>query len=190
VKITHTRLPDVLLIEPVRHADARGFFMESFRRDVFAAHVPGVSFVQDNHSMSVRAGTVRGLHYQRAPMAQGKLIRVSAGAVLDVAVDVREGSPTFGMHVAVELSADNAHQLWIPPGFLHGFCTLQDKTEVQYKVTCSYSAAHDGAVLWNDPGLDIAWPAIADAGLLSPKDAIAPRLRDAGVLFAAGTALS
>jgi dTDP-4-dehydrorhamnose 3,5-epimerase len=187
LKMTPTRLPDVLLVAPTRHGDARGFFMESFRQDVFSAHVPGVTFVQDNHSLSEAAGTVRGLHYQRAPHAQGKLVRVTAGAVLDVAVDVRAGSPTYGQHVAVELSAANALQLWVPPGFLHGFCTLEPRTEVQYKVTACYSAAHDGAVAWNDPDLGIAWPGIANEALLSPKDAQAPRLADAGVLFPFGS---
>ncbi len=186
MKFTPTRLPDVLLIEPPRHGDVRGFFMETFRADVFGAHVPGVSFVQDNHSRSEAAGTVRGLHYQSAPKAQGKLIRVTAGAVLDVAVDVRAGSPTYGHHVAVELSADNALQLWVPPGFLHGFCTMRPSTEVQYKVTDYYSPAHDGTVAWNDPDLGIAWPDVANAALLSAKDANAPRLRNAGVLFPAG----
>jgi dTDP-4-dehydrorhamnose 3,5-epimerase len=187
LNITPTRLPDVLLIAPTRHGDARGFFMESFRHDVFSSHVPGVTFVQDNHSLSEAAGTVRGLHFQRAPHAQGKLLRVTAGAVLDVAVDARASSPTYGQHVAVELSATNALQLWVPPGFLHGFCTLEPSTEVQYKVTDYYSAAHDGAVSWNDPELGIVWPTIANGALLSAKDAKAPRLRDLGVLFPAGS---
>ena len=125
-----------LLLTPKRHGDARGFFSEVFRQDVFDAAVGGaVGFVQDNHSVSKMKGVLRGLHFQRPPFAQGKLVRVTKGAVLDVAVDARVGSPTYGRHVAAELSADNWSQLWVPPGFLHGFCTLSDEVEFLYKVT-------------------------------------------------------
>jgi dTDP-4-dehydrorhamnose 3,5-epimerase len=186
VKIEKTALPGALLITPKTFGDERGAFMEAFRRDVFAEAVPGVSFVQDNVSLSTRKGTVRGLHYQRPPMGQGKLVRCGCGAILDVAVDVRHGSPTYGRHVAVELSAENRRQLWVPVGFLHGFCTLTDDTEVLYKVTAHYSQAHDGAVAWSDPDLGIAWPVDAASAILSAKDAAAPRLRDAGVLFTMG----
>ena len=181
-----TALDGVLVITPKRHDDARGAFMETFRQDVFDRHVAGQLFVQDNHSVSARRGTVRGLHFQRDPMAQGKLVRCTKGVILDVAVDVREGSPTFGRHVAVELSPANARQLWVPAGFLHGFCTLVDDTEVIYKVTSYYSPAHDAAVRWNDPDLAIAWPITADEAQLSPKDAAAPLLRDIAAPFPRG----
>ena len=181
--IDRTALEGVLIFTPKRIEDARGSFMECFRRDVFEAHAPGVGFVQDNLSLTRRRGSVRGLHYQRPPMAQGKLVRCGRGAILDVAVDVREGSPQYGRHVAVELSEENARQLWVPAGFLHGFCTLADDAEVLYKVTAHYSAAHDGGVRFDDPDLGIAWPEFVDPSLLSPKDAAAPRLRDVGVLF-------
>jgi dTDP-4-dehydrorhamnose 3,5-epimerase len=185
MRVISTDLRDVLVIEPRRHADERGFFMETFREEWLSRERRGQPFVQDNHSCSLRRGTVRGLHFQRPPMAQGKLVRVVRGRVLDVAVDVREGSASYGRHVAVELSADNALQLWIPPGFLHGFCTLEDDTEVLYKVTAPWSAAHDGAVLWNDPDLGISWPVTAAEAILSAKDAAAPRLADSGLLFPA-----
>ncbi len=178
MQVDRTALDGVLLITPKRHEDARGSFTETFRQDVFDKHVPGTRFVQDNHSVSARRGTVRGLHFQREPMAQGKLVRCTVGAILDVAVDVREGSSTFGRHVAVELSGANGQQLWVPAGFLHGFCTLVDATEVIYKVTSFYSPAHDAGVLWNDPDLGVPWPVKEDEASLSPKDAAAPRLKD------------
>jgi dTDP-4-dehydrorhamnose 3,5-epimerase len=137
-----------------------------------------VLFVQDNHSRSAQRHTLRGLHFQRPPRAQGKLVRVGRGAVLDVAVDVRHGSPHYGRHVVAELSDANGHQLWVPPGFLHGFVTLTDETDVLYKVTEYYSPDHDGAVRWNDPDIGIAWPADLSDPVLSAKDAAAPRLRD------------
>lgn len=172
-----------LLITPVRHGDARGFFSEVFRQDVFLKAAGPVDFVQDNHSLSARRGTLRGLHFQAPPAAQGKLVRVTRGAVLDVAVDIRKGSSTYGRHVAVELSAENWRQLWVPPGFLHGFLTLTDSTEFLYKVTSHYSPAHDGAVVWNDPDIGIDWP-IPEAELtLSDKDRKAPRLRDLPPVF-------
>jgi dTDP-4-dehydrorhamnose 3,5-epimerase len=164
----------LLLLTPKRHGDGRGTFAEVFREDVFQAHVPGIRFVQENHSVSALQGTVRGLHCQRPPRAQGKLVRVTRGAILDVAVDARAGSATFGQHVAVELSAENWQQLWIPTGFLHGFCTLTEGAEVLYKVTDTYSAAHDAGVRWNDPALGIAWPVSEIAAILSDKDRDAP----------------
>lgn len=181
-----TPLSDVLILTPRRHGDVRGSFMEAFRQDVFDQKVPGVAFVQDNQSWSAKTGTVRGLHFQRPPMAQGKLVRVIKGAILDVAVDVRAGSATYGRHVSVELSADNARQLWIPSGFLHGFCTLTDDTEVLYKATQYYSPPHDGAVSWRDPALAIAWPVSESDAILSDKDAGAPWLRDLPPMFAQG----
>lgn len=172
MKIDRLDIAGLLLIEPIRRSDARGCFSETFRADVFEAAAGPVRFVQDNQSRSVRKGTVRGLHYQKAPRGQGKLVRVLKGAILDVAVDARAGSPTFGRHVAVELSEANWRQLYIPDGFLHGFCTLTDDVDVTYKVTDFYSPDHDAAVRWDDPVLGIAWP-IAEP-VLSDKDRVAP----------------
>ncbi|HRK23396.1 MAG TPA: dTDP-4-dehydrorhamnose 3,5-epimerase [Beijerinckiaceae bacterium] len=167
-----------VLVTPVRIGDSRGFFSESFRADKFEAEIGPTRFVQDNQSLSVVRGTIRGLHYQKAPHAQGKLIRVLRGAVFDVAVDIRKQSKTFGRHVAVELSSDNGQQLWVPPGFLHGFCTLCDNVEVMYKVTDYYSPACDAAVRWNDPDIGIRWPIAEAEAQLSAKDQTAPWLRD------------
>jgi dTDP-4-dehydrorhamnose 3,5-epimerase len=167
-----------MLITPTRFGDSRGYFMETFRQSLFAEHVGPVEFLQDNQSRSVESGTIRGLHFQADPMAQGKLVRCIAGALLDVAVDIRSNSPTFGRHVAVELTAENGKQLWIPPGFAHGFCTLTPDTEISYKVTNYYSAEHDRGLLWNDPALDIRWPVEADKAVLSDKDKRQPSLFD------------
>lgn len=174
MQITRLDIDGLLLIEPKKIGDARGFFSETFRADRFEAEAGPVRFVQDNQSLSARKGTLRGLHYQRAPRGQGKLIRVLAGAILDVAVDARPGSPSYGRHVAVELSAANWRQLYVPHGFLHGFCTLCDDTEVVYKVTDFYSAEHDGGIRWNDPALAICWPFGEDEMTLSEKDKAAP----------------
>lgn len=173
----------LFLITPRRHVDERGFFAEVFRQDLFEGAIGPFRFVQDNHSRSGAKGTLRGLHFQAPPRAQGKLVRVTRGAVLDVAVDARAGSASYGRHIAVELSAENGQQLWIPPGFLHGFCTLTDDTEFLYKVTDYYSAAHDGAVAHDDPDLAIRWPFAPDQLTLSPKDRAAGRLRDLAPLF-------
>jgi len=171
-------------LTPKRHGDGRGFFSEVFRIDVFEAATGPVRFVQDNHSRSAKAGTLRGLHFQRDPRAQAKLVRVTRGAVIDVAVDIRHGSPTYGQHVAVELSEENWKQLWVPAGFLHGFVTLTDDTEFLYKVTDTYSGEHDACVAWNDPDLAIAWPVPPPGGwIFSEKDGRAPRLKDLGMLF-------
>ena len=139
--------------------------------------------MQDNHIRSPRRGTLRGLHYQLPPAAQGKLIRVTRGAIFDVAVDIRRGSPTFGQHAAVVLSADNWHQLWIPAGFAHGYCTLEDDTEVQYKVTDFYSPAHERGIAWDDPSLAIAWPVDIEA-MLSERDRMLPHLAAQPDIFA------
>jgi dTDP-4-dehydrorhamnose 3,5-epimerase len=182
--VDQTELGGVLLITPSRHGDSRGFFSEVFRADLFEAAAGPVRFVQDNHSRSARAGTLRGLHFQREPRAQGKLVRVTRGAVIDVVVDVREGSPSYGRHIAVELSEENWRQLWIPVGFLHGFATLTDDVEFLYKVTDHYSAEHDAAVAWDDPTLAVAWPAPPAGGWsISDKDRKAPRLAELSPLF-------
>ena len=169
MRFTPTELTDVLVVEPRVHGDARGYFMETWRADLFAdAGVPGV-FVQDNQSSSGR-GVLRGLHYQiRQP--QGKLVRVIAGRVFDVAVDLRRSSPTCGRWAGVELSADDPRMLWVPPGFAHGFYVLSDRAEFVYKCTDYYAPEHERVVLWDDPDLGIAWPLAADAGpVLSDKD--------------------
>lgn len=178
-------IPEVLLVRPQRFADSRGFFSETWSERRYAALGIAGPFVQDNHSLSARRGTVRGLHLQVAPSVQGKLVRCVRGAIWDVAVDVRQGSPTYGRHAASVLSAENWAQLWIPGGFLHGFCTLEPETEVIYKVTADYDRAAERGVIWNDPDLALPWPVADDAALLSDKDAVLPRLRDCPPWFAA-----
>ncbi|MBW4023238.1 MAG: dTDP-4-dehydrorhamnose 3,5-epimerase [Proteobacteria bacterium] len=177
-------IPEVLLITPPRFSDSRGFFSETFSARRFR-EATGVSdaFVQDNHSLSRQRGVIRGLHCQRAPHVQGKLVRCARGAIWDVAVDARVGSPSFGRWVAAELSAENWQQLWIPAGFLHAFCTLVPDTEVIYKVTGDYNKASEAGVIWNDPDLALPWPVAADEVVLSDKDQALPRLREAGTLF-------
>lgn len=179
-------IPGVKLVTPARFGDHRGFFSETWNDRLFRDEVADVTFVQDNHSLSGAKGTLRGLHFQKPPTAQGKLVRVVRGAVLDVAVDIRHGSPTFGKHVAVELSADNGAQLWIPEGFLHAFCTLTENVEFLYKVTDYYSPQDDGGVIWNDPDLGIEWPVGAEGPVLSGKDQALPRLRDLPAYFTYG----
>lgn len=175
-----TPLPDVVLLEPRVFGDARGFFFESWnRRDFASATGVDPEFVQDNHSCSAQ-GVLRGIHYQ-IEHPQGKLVRVVAGAVWDVAVDLRRGSPHFGRWWGVELSADNKRQLWIPPGFGHGFLTLTERAEFLYKATDYWHQAHERAVVWNDPDLAIAWPLDGREPQLAPKDASAPMLRQAEV---------
>ncbi|GAB7551847.1 dTDP-4-dehydrorhamnose 3,5-epimerase [Novosphingobium sp. 11B] len=161
---------------PSRIADTRGWFAETFRHDLFARHCGDAVFVQDNESCSLAVGTVRGLHYQRPPHAQGKLVRCTAGAIMDVAVDIRAGSPTYGHWIAETLTPDNGTQLWIPPGFAHGFCTLLPDTVVAYKVTDYYCAECDLGMRWNDPALAIDWPQLANPASLSPKDRAQPLL--------------
>lgn len=184
MKIDKLSIDGPLLIEPSRIGDHRGFFSETFRADRFEEAAGPVRFVQDNQSLSAMKGTIRGLHYQKNPRAQGKLLRVIRGAILDVAVDIRTGSPTYGEHVAVELSAENWRQLWIPPGFLHGFATLTDACEVIYKVTDYYSRDHDAGVRWNDPRIGVPWPFAEGEALLSDKDKTAPLLSEIGQEFA------
>ena len=175
MKIEATALPDVLVLTPARFGDERGFFSESWNRKTLAeAGLAMPEFVQDNHSLSFQVGTVRGLHYQAPPFAQGKLVRCGRGALLDVAVDARRGSPTYGQWVAVQLTPENGRQLWIPEGFLHGFVTQEPDTEIIYKCTAHYDRASDGAVLWNS--LAIGWG--VDDPLLSPKYRDAPAFAD------------
>ncbi|MGN6529583.1 MAG: dTDP-4-dehydrorhamnose 3,5-epimerase [Burkholderiaceae bacterium] len=173
-----TAIEGVLILQPKVFGDARGFFLESFNQKVFDQAVGHhVDFVQDNHSRSAR-GVLRGLHFQRGEKAQGKLVRVVAGAVFDVAVDIRRDSPTFGRWVGVELSADNHRQLWVPPGLAHGFLVLSETADFLYKTTDFYSPQHEGAVRWDDPDIAIAWPDVGAAPTLSAKDAAAGTLRD------------
>lgn len=176
--IESTRIPDIKIITPKIFRDERGFFSETFNARAFAEAGITATFVQDNQSLSVQQGVIRGLHFQIAPRAQDKLIRVTQGAILDVAVDIREGSPTYGQHVAVELSAENWRQLWVPKGFAHGFCTLRPDTEVIYKVTDFYAPECDRGIAWDDPALAIAWPVPPAGAILSDKDRKAPRLTD------------
>lgn len=170
-------LPDIVLIEPKAFGDDRGWFMETYKASDFAKHgIPPV-FPQDNHSRSTAKHTIRGLHYQLEPAGMGKLVRCTEGAIYDVAVDIRKGSPTYGRWVAVELTAENRQMLWVPAGFAHGFCTLTDVAEAMYKCSSEYSPAHDRAIRWNDPGLGITWPTTAP--IVSAKDAGAPLLSEA-----------
>ena len=175
MQIEQTSLPGVLLITPARHGDDRGFFSESWnRRSLEAAGVSLPEFVQDNHSLSREAGTLRGLHYQSPPHAQGKLVRCGRGRLYDVAVDARANSPTYGEWLGVELSFGNGRQIWIPAGFLHGFVTREPDTEIIYKCTAHYDRASDGGVRWDS--LDIDW-GVTDP-ILSEKDRTAPRFAD------------
>lgn len=170
MKVTPTALPEVLLLEPKVFGDDRGFFMESYNRRAFNQAVGyEVEFVQDNHSRSTR-GVLRGLHFQLPPHAQGKLVRVASGAVFDVAVDVRRDSPRFGRWVGLELSHENKRQLWIPPGFAHGFLVLSDRADFLYKTTSYYSPSHECCLCWNDPMIGINWPELDMPIMLSEKD--------------------
>lgn len=168
-------------MEPKVHGDHRGFFMESYNNQTFEQLGFNYSFVQDNHSLSAEAGTLRGLHYQNSPKAQTKLVRVISGAVYDVVVDIRKDSPTYGEWFGVILSASNKRQLLIPKGFAHGFCTLVPNTEVIYKVDELYSPEHDRGILWSDPQLNIDWP--SSDPILSEKDQLLPLLKDADIQF-------
>lgn len=183
--------PDALLREVIhvraqRFGDARGWFAETFRADLFAAAgIPG-PFVQDNHSRSADRGTIRGLHFQADPHAQGKLVRCVKGRILDVAVDIRKGSPRFGKAMGVELTAEGGEQLFIPRNFAHGFCTLEDDTEVVYKTDAYYAPDHDCGIAHDDPAIGIDWPFPPSARILSDKDQKLPRLAEIAELAAAG----
>jgi dTDP-4-dehydrorhamnose 3,5-epimerase len=183
MKVERLAIPDVILLTPPRFGDARGFFSEVYNAHRFAEAGVEAHFVQDNQSLSARKGTLRGLHCQIEPNVQGKLVRCVRGAIWDVAVDIRHGSPTYGRHVAAVLSAENWSQLWVPGGFLHGFCTLEPDTEVIYKVTAGYDRGAERGVIWNDPDLNIAWPVGAGEVVLSDKDTVLPRLAECDVWY-------
>ena len=181
MEIRSLEIADVKLVVPQIHRDVRGFLSETYHRDTMIAAGIGPDFVQDNHSLSVEAGTVRGLHYQVPPRAQGKLLRVVRGAVFDAAVDIRVGSPTFGQHVSAILSAENRVQIWIPAGFAHGYCTLEANTEVVYKVTDYYAPECDRGLKWDDAAIGIEWPVTPNDAKLSDRDRRNPALKDVRV---------
>lgn len=182
MNVIKTDIEEVVIIEPVLFGDYRGYFMESFSERDFNSQVREVKFVQDNESKSCY-GVLRGLHFQKPPHSQSKLVRVVKGAVLDVAVDIRKGSPTFGRHVAVELTEDNHRQLFIPRGFAHGFVVLSDEVVFQYKCDNFYSPESEGAIAWDDPDLGIDWKVPADKIILSAKDKVHPCLKNSDWLF-------
>lgn len=175
MKVVELEIPGVLLLQPKVFGDARGFFFESYNAERYAEAGIALEFVQDNISRS-KKGILRGLHFQE-PQAQGKLVQALSGAVYDVAVDIRKGSPTFGRWVGAELTEENRHQLWVPPGFAHGFCVLSDSADFAYKCTALYAPQHEGAIRWDDPDVGVRWP--IEQPVLSEKDAAAPFLRDA-----------
>jgi dTDP-4-dehydrorhamnose 3,5-epimerase len=182
---TPLRIPDVVRVDARTFGDGRGIFREMWKASEFAANGLDLTFKQDNHSRSTR-GVVRGLHFQKPPRAQGKYVYVLNGEILDVVVDIRRGSPTFGQHVSEVLSADNGRGLWVPPGFAHGFAVLSDVAHLYYKCTDEYSAAHETGILWNDPDVAIDWR--VDAPVLSPRDEQLPRLKDidSGFVYGSG----
>lgn len=183
MEISATELPEVRILTPRKFGDDRGFFSETYNKRALTELGLALDFVQDNHSLSASAGVLRGLHYQIPPLAQDKLVRVVRGAILDVAVDIRRDSPTFGRHVAVELSAANWRQLLVPVGFAHGFVTLEPDTEVLYKVSDYYSPDHERGICWDDPQLAIEWGVDAGSVTLSARDRAHPRLADQPDLF-------
>ena len=170
-------LTEILKIQPDTYDDERGWFAETYKKSKFAEHGIGYEFVQDNHSKSVAKGVLRGLHYQKAPAAQGKLVRCILGEVFDVAVDIRKGSPTYGRWISTYLSAKQPAMVWIPEGFAHGILSMTEETDIAYKVTCEFNAAHDRNIRWNDPAIGIQWP--ISNPILSKKDSEAPLLKDA-----------
>jgi dTDP-4-dehydrorhamnose 3,5-epimerase len=183
MEIRSTALPGVLLLRPRRFADARGYFVETFNERAFAeAGIEG-RFIQDNQSFSVKAGTIRGLHFQLPPAAQTKLVRVLRGSIFDVAIDLRKGSPTFGRWISEILTAAEGEQLLIPTGFAHGFCTLEPNTDVFYKVDHFYAPKSDSGIIWNDPMLRIDWPIASASAVLSDKDAKLGLFRDFATPF-------
>jgi dTDP-4-dehydrorhamnose 3,5-epimerase len=187
LEIRPLHIADVKLVIARIHRDARGFFSETYSRQAMSAAGIAAEFVQDNHSSSAEAGTLRGLHFQLPPHAQGKLVRVTRGSIFDVAVDIRVGSPTFAQHVSAVLSAENWMQMWIPAGFAHGYCTLEDNTEVIYKVTDYYAPDYDRGLRWDDAVLGIKWPVGPDNVKLSDKDRKQPVLKEIAPAFVFGT---
>lgn len=176
MRVARQSIPDILVVTGERYRDPRGWFRETYNGRSFADAGIGVAFVQDNESCSVQSGTVRGLHYQLPPFGQAKLVRVLHGSILDVAVDLRVGSRTFGRHVAVQLDASRDQALFVPVGFAHGFCTLTEHTIVSYKVSTLYAQQYERGIRWDDPALGIRWPVTSEAAVLSQKDAALPLL--------------
>lgn len=184
MQVVSLDIPEIKVITPKRFGDHRGFFSETYNRRLFAESTGfDLEFIQDNHSLSAEVGTLRGLHFQAPPHAQDKLVRVARGAVFDVAVDIRTGSPTFGRWVGATLSAENGAQILIPKGFAHAFVTLEPDTEVLYKVTDYYAPESDGGIIWNDPDIAVDWPLDGGAPVLSDKDGRLPRLADLPAVF-------
>lgn len=177
MKFTETYIKDLFIIKPKVWEDERGYFFESYSQQLLKEAGIEANFVQDNQSLSQK-GTLRGLHYQAPPFAQGKLVRVIQGKVLDVAIDLRKNSPTYGQSMTIELSAENHYMFWIPPGFAHGFLTLEDRTIFTYKVSNIYNKASEGGLLWNDPDLNIEWGIDPSEIILSEKDKLLPRIKD------------
>ena len=177
MKFTALQIPDVILVEPDLMADDRGYFFESYHQERFAENGIDANFVQDNQSLS-RRGVLRGLHYQLAPFCQGKLVRAIKGAIFDVAVDIRRDSPTLGRWVGEYLNTENKRMLYMPPGFAHGLCALEDGSEVLYKVTKLYSRGHERGLKWDDPAIGIVWPDLGQPYFLSAKDAASPGLKE------------
>jgi dTDP-4-dehydrorhamnose 3,5-epimerase len=190
MKVRTFHIDGPLLVEPRRFHDLRGFFAETFNAMELAKHGVEAEFTLDNVTLSTASGTVRGLHFQRPPIAQSTLIRVIRGAIFDVAVDLRAGSPTYGKHVGVELTAENALQLFIPSGFAHGYATLRPLTEISCKVTAPASADHEEGIFWDDPALRIRWPVTSDDAILSPADSALPLLREIETPFEQETSQS
>lgn len=188
MNIIKASIDQIAIIEPQIHSDSRGYFFESFNQKEFEEKVCKTTFVQDNESKS-SYGVIRGLHFQKPPFAQSKLVRVVKGAVLDVAVDIRKGSPTFGQHVSVELTDENHRQFFIPRGFAHGFSVLSEEVVFQYKCDNFYAPQSEGAIAWDDPDLEIDWRMPADKVLLSEKDRVHPRLKNAEWLFDSNVSL-
>ena len=183
MEVLQLTIPSIRIIKPRKLGDHRGFFSETYNKHALAQAGIALEFVQDNHSLSVSRGVVRGLHYQTPPFAQDKLVRVVRGAILDVAVDLRRSSPTFGKHVSAVISAEEWNQILVPVGFAHGFCTLAPDTEVIYKVTNYYSPAHDKGVRWNDPALGINWPVHEGDAIVSDKDKVQPLFSELEFFF-------
>ncbi|APO74658.1 dTDP-4-dehydrorhamnose 3,5-epimerase 1 [Rhizobium etli 8C-3] len=183
MRIETTAIEGIVAITPPRFGDHRGYFSEVFKDAWFRQNVADVTFIQDNESFSAAPGTVRGLHFQIPPFAQAKLVRCLAGRIMDVVVDVRTGSPSFGNWLSRELSLENGTQLWVPPGFAHGFATLEPNSVISYKVTAPYNPQHDRGIAWNDPAIGIRWPIDEKAIVLSDKDRTLPRLADLPKLF-------